>query len=212
MRLMQNVIAGSISPACISMIRSSSTQSWHSMWKASSPSSYLLRKIVSNSHWQVGARTVDSLEHVVSLSTLRLDAIEVEALTDMSIPTDAVWLRSLIGDLSYCREVRQNSSKCLEPATDLLKDRSSFECMPDMKVTVRGLLRGLSKPSALHSPHRNRRRTVGVHCSSIVTLAGTVLMSRSNGSSKATRFDLLRSPSGSLCRTRVIDEYLPFGK
>ncbi|CAN0030513.1 unnamed protein product [Sphacelaria rigidula] len=66
-------------------------------------------------------------------------------MTDLPMPTNITQLRSLLGGLSYYRNVLPNLSRRIHSITDLLKKGAAFVFIKDMEPIVCDLLKTLTE-------------------------------------------------------------------
>lgn len=80
----------------------------------------------------------------ISLSGVRPDSKNVEALNRTSLGTDLCRLRSLLRGSSYHTKFLPERFKRLRPVTDLLEQHDPYCFTPEMKRVTRDLLREFS--------------------------------------------------------------------
>ena len=73
----------------------------------------------------------------------------------MPMPSDLKQLRSLLGGLSYNRNVLADMPKMIQPITSLLKRGMKIVFTPSMETIARTLLEELSAPPGLAYPDRD---------------------------------------------------------
>lgn len=98
---------------------------------------------------RLGATELDFLGHSVSSNGVRSNLDKVSVLTKIPMPKDVSQVRSLLGHLPYHRKYLPNLERRVRNIPVLLKQEAQFDSTSEMTLTVRSLLKELSKPPVL---------------------------------------------------------------
>ena len=104
---------------------------------------------ISPSKSEIGAQKTSFLGHTISPRGVKPEAKKGDALRKLPMPNNVSELRSLLGELSYCRKFLPSLSRRLEPITRLLKKDVPFSFDAEMDAVVREILKVLTKPPVL---------------------------------------------------------------